>query len=103
MDNLAQAFTLSLPGSSGGRDALDLWQAHSRVSSLPSITDSAGEIGSIWRAELPEDPLEAFRRLDFHQYELEQTRKALPAALPPADLERSFPGGQASYSQGLVK
>lgn len=103
IDNLAPAFTLSLPGLSEGQDTFDLWQVPLPTSSLPPATDTTGEIGSVWRAELPEDLLEAARLLDFHQNQLQQTRKALPAASQrlPVDLEAIIPRkGPESFSPG---
>ncbi|MBE0695893.1 MAG: hypothetical protein IH586_03130 [Anaerolineaceae bacterium] len=74
-DRFLNSFTVSLPGTlSPAVDVFDLWQAGGST----AVQDA--EIGSVWRADLPLDPRDAFTLLEEREEELRLSQRALPAA-----------------------
>jgi hypothetical protein len=89
----AATFQVWLPGEAA-EDVFGLWQVQTGVDLGTGLGD---EIGSVWRAALPEDLQEGGVWLDEHASRLAASRRALPAAAArlEADLA-SLPGPRAA-------
>jgi hypothetical protein len=72
----AATFQVWLPGEAA-EDVFGLWQIQA---GLDLGAGSGAEIGSVWRAALPEDPQESGYWLEAHASRLAASRRALPAA-----------------------
>ena len=96
------SFQVTVPGQESTVDALGLWQVATEKSS------TGGEAGSLWRAELPAEPLEAGQALDLQAAHLRRVHLALEAVEGrlSADLKHLVrPGEGADYalSSSLVE
>jgi hypothetical protein len=93
------AFQVMITGSQPSRDVLDLWE----VEEYPFTT--AGEVGSIWRAELPADHQQAANLLDTQAFQLRQTNYALRSAVPrlQAELGTLENPDEVHYAEGTHK
>lgn len=70
------AFSFSLPGSADPpNDVFGLWAPAAGLSPPPG-----GEIGAVWRADLPDDLDSAYALLDQRERQLGLIQRALPAA-----------------------
>ena len=93
MDDSAP-FRVFISGQETAEDVLGLWQ----VAKLSASTDD--EIGSLWRAELPDDPLVAKQALSAHALYLRQAQqgwRAVPERLQ-ADLDALVKPVESNYS-----
>ncbi|MEJ2710091.1 MAG: hypothetical protein P8074_20950 [Anaerolineales bacterium] len=95
METLA-SFRVTIPGQETPVNALGLWQV-----AVEEAT-TGDQAGSLWRAELPGEPLEAGQALDFQEAQLGRVRLALGTVESrlSADL-KNLPGPDAAADYAL--
>jgi hypothetical protein len=97
-------FTIELPNAAGIQDVFGLWIPRQTQTNSRNVYFQ-GNIGAVWRANLPEDPQVAGDLLEVHDFQLRLVQNALPGFEQRLKhdllgLTRQNTTGETSFSAG---